>query len=46
MAVIWKPKSQNYVAGFEAQIRKPPTLVLRLNQETHHRLGFEAQLRN
>jgi hypothetical protein len=53
--VILRPKSQTEAADFEAQTGKPSTtLVLRLNQETHHKFcgqtgrnvtrSFEAKL--
>jgi hypothetical protein len=40
--IVLRPKPRNRRGDFEAQIGKPSTtLVLRLNQETHHR--FEAK---
>jgi hypothetical protein len=52
---FWGINHQTRDVGFEAQTGKPPTLVLRFNQETRPwfwgstkkpNLGFEAQLRN
>jgi hypothetical protein len=41
---FWGPNHQTRAADFEAQTEKSPTtLVLRLNQETHHRFWDQTE---